>query len=114
MQAKTKKTAWIVFSYAILIFIGGIIGHSHSASKASLISGVVFGSLLLASSWLMFQKKPLGTWMALILAIILEGFFTWRFAKTLHFLPSGLLSLMSLAVIILVALKVGKRLRASR
>ena len=89
-------------------------GHAYSASKASLISGLVFGSLLLISSGLMFQRKPVGVWMALILSILLEGFFTWRFAKTLHFLPSGLLSLISLAVIILVALKAGKRLKTNR
>lgn len=114
MQVKTRKTTWIVFSYAFLILIGGVVGYAHSASKASLISGGVFGGLLLISSGLMFQRKPLGTWMALFLSILLEGFFTWRFAKTLHFLPSGLLSLLSLAVIILVALKAGKKLRTSR
>lgn len=114
MQAKTKKTTWIVFSYALLILVGGIIGHVQSASKASLISGIVFGSLLLISSGLMFQRKQIGTWMALFLSVVLEVFFTWRFAKTLHFFPSGLLSLISLVIIILVALKVRKRIRASR
>ena len=114
MQAKTKKTTWIVFSYALLILVGGIIGYVQSASKASLISGIAFGSLLLISAGLMFQRKQIGTWMALFLSVILEVFFTWRFAKTLHFFPSGLLSLISLVVIILVALKVRKRIRASR
>jgi len=114
VQAKTKKTTWVIFAYALCILIGGIMGHRFSSSKASLISGIVFGSLLLAASGLMFQRKPIGNWMALILAITLEGFFTWRFAKTLNFLPSGLLSLISLFVIILISLKVGKRLRLSR
>ncbi len=114
MQAKTKKTAWIVFLYALLILMGGFIGYFRSASKASLISGLIFGSMLLTSSGLMFQRKTIGAWASLTLAIMLEVFFTWRFAKTLHFLPSGLLSLISLAVIILVALKVSKRLRTSR
>ena len=111
---KTKKTTWVIFAYALCILIGGIMGHRYASSNASLISGVVFGSLLLVASGLMFQRKPLGNWMALILAIALEGFFTWRFAKTLHFLPAGLLSLISLFVIILIVLKVGKRLRFSR
>jgi uncharacterized membrane protein (UPF0136 family) len=114
VSTKTKKTTWVVFAYAICILMGGIMGHRFSSSKASLISGLVFGSLLLAASGLMFQRKSAGNWMALILAITLEGFFTWRFAKTLNFLPSGLLSLISLFVIILMALKVGKRLRFSR
>ena len=111
---KTRKTTWIVFAYSIFTLIGGIIGYLKSGSTASLISGVIFGSLLLVASFFMFQKKTIGNWMALFLAILLEGFFTWRFAKTLHFFPAGLFSLMSLGVIILVALKVGKRLRVSR
>jgi uncharacterized membrane protein (UPF0136 family) len=111
---KTKKTTWIVFSYSLCILVGGLVGHLKSHSKASLISGLVFGSLLLMSSWLMFQRKAIGQWIALFLSILLEVFFTWRFAKTLHFLPAGLLSLVSLMVIILVALKIGKRLKAAR
>lgn len=111
---KTRKTTWIVFTYSIFTLVGGVFGYLKSESTASLISGIVFGLLLFLASFLMFQKKTIGNWMALFLAILLEGFFTWRFAKTLHFFPAGLFSLISLAVIILVALKVGKRLRLSR
>ncbi len=110
----TKKTTWVIFAYALCILIGGITGYYRSGSKISLISGVLSGVLLLISSGLMFQKKASGNWITLFLAIILEGVFTLRFAKTLNFLPSGLLSLLSLVVIILVALKIGKRLKASR
>jgi uncharacterized membrane protein (UPF0136 family) len=109
-----KKTAWIIFLYALLILIGGIIGHVHSASLASLISGLSFGILLLVASGLIFMKQPFGYWMALALSILLEGFFTWRFAKTLKFLPAGLLSLISLVVIIIVALKIRRRLRTAK
>lgn len=111
---KARKTTWIVFCYALLILIGGIIGYAHSGSQASLISGSLFGTLLLIATVLMFQRKMAGHWMALSLAILLEGVFTWRYAKTLNFFPSGFLSLASLFVIILIALKVGKRLRLSR
>ena len=89
-------------------------GHRFAGSNASLICGIVFGALLLIAAGLMFQKKTIGNWLALFLALLLEGVFTWRFAKTSNFLPSGLLSLMSLVVIILVALKVGKRLKVTR
>ena len=109
---KTRKTTCVVFLYSLSILAGGIIGHLRSGSIPSLVSGVLFGLLLLVSSCFMYQKKPIGNWMALILAILLDGIFTWRFAKTLHFLPAGLLSLLSLVVIILVALKIGKRARS--
>lgn len=109
-----KKTAWIVFLYATLVFLGGLIGHLRSGSKASLISGGVFGALLFISSFFMFKKKIWGYFSALFLALALEGFFTWRFAKTLKFFPGGLLSLISLFVIIVVACKIGRRMKAVR
>ncbi|MBS0628541.1 MAG: TMEM14 family protein [Verrucomicrobia bacterium] len=109
-----KKTAWIVCLYATLVFVGGLIGHIRSESKASLISGTIFGLLLFLSSFFMFKKKIYGYFSAFFLALILEGFFTWRFAKTLKFFPGGLLSLISLFVIIVVACKIGRRLRTAR
>lgn len=109
-----KKTAWIVCLYGSLVFIGGILGHIKSASKASLISGVVFGALLLLSSWFMFQKKFFGYVSALVLALLLDGFFTWRFAKTLKVFPAGFLSLTSLAVVIIVACKISKKIKMAR
>ena len=111
---KATKTTWVVFIYALCITAGGVLGYCLSGSKASLISGLVFGVALLFSSALMLKKKIVGSYLAFGLAIVLEGVFTFRFAKTLNFIPSGLLSLLSLAVIILVALKVGKRLKMSR
>ncbi len=106
-----KKTAWVVFLYATLVFTGGIIGHIRSESKASLISGIVFGALLFLSSFFIFKKKAFGYFSALFLALALEGFFMWRFAKTLKFFPPGILSLISLAVIVVLACKIGRRLR---
>ncbi len=103
-----KKTGWIVLLYGLLVCIGGVIGYVHSGSFPSLLSGSLFGLALIGSSILVFRKKSPGYWAALALAIGLEGFFTWRFAKTLHFFPSGLFSLLSLVVIIIVALKIRK------
>jgi len=109
-----KKTAWIVFCYAFLVSTGGVIGYLKSASLPSLLSGGIFGSLLFLSSYFMFKKKVYGYFGALFLSVGLEAFFTWRFAKTLKFFPAGMLGLISLAVIIIVACKIGRRLRTVR
>ena len=114
MAKHMKKTAWIVLLYGSLVFIGGVIGHLKAESKASLIAGVTSGSLLLLSSLLMFKKKLSGYISAFILALLLDGFFTWRFAKTLKFFPSGFLSLTSLAVIIIVACKISRTIKMAR
>jgi uncharacterized membrane protein (UPF0136 family) len=93
---------YIVALYGLLILIGGIIGHIKAGSNASLVMGVVFGFLLLLSSGGMFSKKffKKGVYFALILALILDAFFSYRFLATMKFMPSGMLALMSLGVIV--------------
>lgn len=93
---------YIVALYGILIFIGGLIGHIKAGSNASLVMGVVFGLLLLLSSGGMFSKKYLkkGVYFALILTLILDAFFTYRFLSTMKFMPPGLLALVSLGVMV--------------
>ena len=99
------KTGSIVLIYGILVFAGGLLGHFKSQSLPSLISGVVFGVLLILSAFAMMQKKDWGWWIALILAFLLDGFFTWRFVKTLKLFPAGIMSLVSLIMVILLALR---------
>jgi uncharacterized membrane protein (UPF0136 family) len=92
---------YIVALYGLLILIGGIIGHIKAGSNASLVMGVVFGLLLLLSSGGMFSKKYFkkGVYFALVLTLILDAFFTYRFLTTMKFMPAGLLVLVSLGVI---------------
>jgi uncharacterized membrane protein (UPF0136 family) len=101
-----KKTGSLVLIYGLLTLVGGLIGHIKTASTASLISGIIFGSLLLASGWGMIQKKGWGQWSALVLAFVLDAFFTYRFAKTLKFFPAGFMSLVSLIMVIVLALRI--------
>lgn len=104
-----KITGIIVLLYALLILVGGIFGHQEKGSIASLVSGLVFGILLLGTALATFKKKIWGEFSALILIFILDGFFTYRFIKTQSFLPAGLLSLISLGVLLLLALIIKKR-----
>ncbi len=106
-----KVTATIVFVYGILITIGGIIGFLKGNSQPSLIFGGGFGVALLISAFFISKGKIAAQYIALVLTFLLDGFFTHRFAKTLHFLPAGFLSLASLAVLIVVALKIRRTLK---
>jgi uncharacterized membrane protein (UPF0136 family) len=92
---------YIVALYGILILVGGIIGHIKAGSNASLVMGVVFGLLLLLSSVGMLSKKYFkkGVYFALILTLVLDAFFSYRFLATMKFMPSGMLALVSLGVI---------------
>ncbi|HEY2810355.1 MAG TPA: TMEM14 family protein [Rhabdochlamydiaceae bacterium] len=106
-----KVTATIVFAYSVLILLGGLIGHLKAGSSASLISGLCFGVALSLCAYAIAKGKILAQYLALILTFILDGFFTFRFAKTLHFVPAGMMSLLSLAVIIVIALKIRRSVR---
>ncbi len=108
-----KVTATIVFVYGLLIALGGIIGYVKSGSHASIISGSVFGLALLICAYLISKKQLMAQYVTLGLTFLLDGIFTFRFAKTLHFFPSGFLSLVSLAVLIVVALKIRRTLKLS-
>jgi uncharacterized membrane protein (UPF0136 family) len=101
-----KVTATIVFIYGLLIALGGIMGFVKGGSNISLISGGLFGVALLISSYLISKGQLAAQYVALILTFLLDGIFTYRFAKTLHFFPAGFLSLVSLAVLIVIALKI--------
>jgi uncharacterized membrane protein (UPF0136 family) len=103
-----KKTAWILFGYALFILIGGIIGHFKAGSQASLIMGLVFGLLLMVLSVLMIKRKKPALYAAFGLTIILDVFFTYRFIHTHAIFPAAVLSIISLAMVIILGLKIRK------
>jgi uncharacterized membrane protein (UPF0136 family) len=106
-----KVTATIVFVYGLLIALGGIMGFVKGGSHISLILGGSFGAVLLLCSYFISTGKILAQYAALLLTFLLDGIFTYRFAKTLHFFPTGFLSLLSLAVLIVIALKIRRTIR---
>ncbi|MGL4539707.1 MAG: TMEM14 family protein [Candidatus Rhabdochlamydia sp.] len=107
-----KITASILSIYGLLILIGGLIGHWKASSTASLVSGLFCGSILLVLSYAIARGKLQAQYMALAFTFALDAFFTHRFAKSLHFFPSGMMSLISLIVLIVVALKIRKTVKA--
>ncbi|MBS0649141.1 MAG: TMEM14 family protein [Verrucomicrobia bacterium] len=104
---------YIVGLYGLLMLVGGLIGHAQG-STASLISGGIFGILLLIAAGCMFKKSLYvkGTYFALILTLLLDAFFTYRFLTTMKFMPPGLLSLISLGVLLLLVLHIRQKFPA--
>lgn len=91
----------ILLFYSLIILTGGLIGFFKADSQISLIAGLGFGLTLLICS-LCFKKKW-ASYLALILTFLLDAFFTQKFLKTMSFMPSGMLSLLSLAVLMTLA-----------
>ncbi len=100
---------YLVSLYALLILVGGIIGHAKAGSTASLVMGIFFGALLLIAAGCMFAKRPLvrqrGVYFALALTVILDAFFSYRYLSTMKFMPSGMLAVVSLGVMFYLVYK---------
>jgi uncharacterized membrane protein (UPF0136 family) len=98
----SSKASLMLFIYAFLVLLGGIIGFIKVKSGMSLMMGLLFGTLLMVSAFAIYKRKVVGIWISLALVLILDAFFTYRFMKTLRFLPSGLFSLLSLVTLFLM------------
>lgn len=105
---------YLVAFYGILILVGGLIGHAKAASTASLVMGILFGVLLLIAAGCMFSKRNYlkGTYFALVLTFVLDAFFSYRYISSMKFLPSGLLSLISLGVLLLLVTHIRQKFSA--
>ncbi|MBD2257920.1 TMEM14 family protein [Pseudanabaena sp. FACHB-2040] len=83
--------ALAAIAYGILAIVGGAIGYAQVRSKASLISGLVSGALLILGGWLWSRDLPGGVFLSLIVTIALVIVFIGRFRKTGKFMPAGLM-----------------------
>ena len=100
-----KPTGWIVLTYALLVFLGGIFGYVKAGSTASLIMGVGFAVALSISAFAMFNEKKVGFSTAIATTLFLAVFFLYRFSISFNFMPAGLMSILSLAVIAVLFIK---------
>lgn len=107
-----KATGWAVLAYALLVFLGGIFGYVKASSTASLVMGVIFAVILSTSAFALFNEKKIGFLAAIIATGSLAAFFLYRFTGTLHFMPAGLMSILSLITLTFLLVKQAK-LRAS-
>jgi uncharacterized membrane protein (UPF0136 family) len=80
-------------AYGILSLIGGVTGYAKASSKASLISGIISGLLLLVGGIAQQQGAAWGLPLSAIVTIALIIVFTIRLLKTRKFMPSGIMLL---------------------
>jgi len=94
-----RPTGWIILTYALLVFLGGIFGYVKAGSTASLVMGVIFAVALSTSAFAMFNEKRIGFIAAIATTSLLAAFFLYRFFLAYNFMPAGLMSILSLAVL---------------
>ncbi len=95
-----RSFAVLTLIFALVTFAGGLVGFIKANSLPSLIASSGFAVLLLLSSWAMWQEKVVGYFLAMSLTSLLALFFAYRFAISLKFMPAGIMTLISLGVLL--------------
>ena len=88
----------IVYVYAALIVVGGVIGYLKAKSLPSLIMGSLSTVLLMFAGYGMRTGQSWGLPLAVALTLFLLVFFSLRYLKSSPraFMPGGLMAILSL------------------
>lgn len=87
--------------FALLVFVGGIIGYVKAKSRASLISGIGSAMLLgIASSLVSAGSVRAGAGLGAFIALALIGRFFPAFMKTRKVMPAGMVVVLGAVVLV--------------
>ena len=91
------KPILILWVYIVLLFLGGLVGFLKAGSKMSLIMSAAFAAVLIlcAINVIIYPLAP--DYIMLFLLV----FFAVRLAKAKTFMPNGLMSVITLAALVL-------------
>jgi uncharacterized membrane protein (UPF0136 family) len=95
---ETAKIYFIIFG--LLTVAGGVVGYVKAGSAASIIAGAITGVLLLVSAFVMPEHRLAGLAIALIVSLLLAGYFIRKYLSTGAVMPAGIMSLLSVIGII--------------
>ena len=91
---KPEILLWI---YVVVLVAGGLYGYVKAKSTVSLVMSLVFGALLVAAALGVFGTPFAGD----ILLTILVAVFAKRFQKTRKLMPAGVLTLLTIATLLI-------------
>lgn len=94
-----KHSAWHVFFLALITLLGGVDGYMSAGSVASLIAGLIMGSLLLVSTVFLLQEKFSGWILGFLVTFLLLLTFAPEFQVEGNLYPAGLISAVSVWVL---------------
>jgi uncharacterized membrane protein (UPF0136 family) len=96
-----QTMAMVIWGYGVMMAVGGVIGYLKVHSKASLISGVGFGLLLLASGYGVWQGSRDSLVASAVIAALLMIIFAIRVIKTRRLMPAGMLAVLSVLALVI-------------
>lgn len=106
---KMKFNGTVVLFYGIIVLLGGLIGYLVAGSIASLIAGTLCGAILVACGFGLYRVSVLAYFVALSVSALLTLFFSYRLYTTEKLMPSGIMTALSLLVVILLLSTRGTR-----
>ena len=87
----------ILWIYIVLLFAGGLTGYLKAKSKMSLIMSACFAALLILCAINVITMPHAADYIMLFLLV----FFAVRLTKSKKFMPNGLMSIITLAALVL-------------
>ena len=99
--------------YAVALLGGGVMGFVRAGSTPSLIGSSVFAAMAVAAAVLTGRNPTTGIGLGLATAVLVAGFFLYRFLNSGKFMPAGAALAMSLIVLVISLVALAGRLRAS-
>jgi uncharacterized membrane protein (UPF0136 family) len=87
----------ILWIYIVLLFAGGLMGFLKAKSKMSLIMSATFAVILILCNLGEIRIQHAADYVLMFLLL----FFVLRFAKSKKFMPNGMMSVITLAALVL-------------
>ena len=97
-----KKIGVITLIYALFVFSGGVTGFIMKQSMPSLIMGSLFGLSLLYLSIKVMTFHRWGLVTTIILILLLDAFFSYRFVVTQTLFPAGAMLILTTATLLIL------------
>lgn len=97
-----KKIGLITLIYALFVFSGGVMGFAMKKSMPSLVMGSLFGLSLLYLSVKILTFHRWGLMTAIVLILLLDAFFSYRFVITQALFPAGAMLLLTTATLLVL------------
>ncbi|CAG0917513.1 unnamed protein product [Notodromas monacha] len=86
-------TDWLGFGYAGVVAAGGLVGYLKAGSIASMLSGVMFGSLLGFGAY-QTSGNPANAHVTMVTSAVMSGMMGYRYSNSKKFMPAGLMAIL--------------------
>jgi uncharacterized membrane protein (UPF0136 family) len=103
-----KMTGGIVLGYGVVVMLGGLIAYLTADSWVSLFTGTVAGAALVAGGMGIMRKSIYAYLVSLAVTSMLAVFFIFRYIQTEKMMPAGMMTGISVLVLLLLLVTRGK------